>query len=198
MSRPRVTVPWPHDKKLRLLGRAARGGWGWAYDYTDHAGRVLTVLALLVGTGAISALSLGWWGPLAAVVVFALLALGVGVLNEWDAAEKRIELDDYFQEALTTFERRCYDHIAKVERFLTARKTAEPPDEKDQYTRETVAAFIESEHLDRGIELIDFLIEWNFVNPATRTHVAEPKTIHQIEDGLLSIRWGAEHMPVYR
>lgn len=206
-------------RKLKLLGRAAKAGWAWGTAYTDHAGRVFTVLAVLVGTGTVSALSLGWWGPVAAVIVFALLALAVGALGEWDKAEKRIETDDFFQEALATFEERCSEHISKVERFLMARKTAGPPGEKDlaralrdigapearqrraeaeQYERETVAAFIESNHLDRGINLIDFLIEHHFVNAGTRKNVTEPKTIHDIEDGLLSIRWGAEHMPVYR
>jgi len=204
------------NRKLKLLGKAAKAGWAWGTGYTDHAGRVFTVLAVLVGTGTVSALSLGWWGPLAAVIVFALLAPAVGALGEWDKAEKRIETDDFFQEALVSFEKRCYEHIAKVERFLMARKTAGPPDEKnlvreipapearqrraevEQYERETVAAFIESNHLDRGTNLIDFLIEWHFVNPATRKNAAEPKTLYDIEDSLHSIRWGAEHMPVYR
>jgi hypothetical protein len=206
-------------RKLKLLGMAAGAGWAWAYDYTDHAGRVLTLLALLLGTGTISAVQVGWWGPVAAVVVFGLLALGVGALNEWEKAEKRIEQEDTFQASLASFEASCYEHIARVERFLAARQAGGPPEVKDlfafmqemdtdegkrrgekaeQYARQTVAAFIESAHLDRGIGLIDFLIQWHFVNTATRQNVAEPKTIDDIKDGLDSIRWGAEHMPVYR
>jgi len=205
-------------RKLMLLKRAGKAGWAWAWDYSDHVGRVLTFAALLVGT-SVSAVQVGWWGPVAAVGVFTFFALAVGVLSEWDKAEKRVEQEDRFQQGIASFEARCYEHIAKVERFLAARKAAGPPEVKDLYAfmqevdtpqgkqrvehaerhaGETVAAFIESEHLDRGINLIDFLIEWNFVNPATRAHVAEPKTIDQIEDGLISIRWGAEHMPVYR
>ncbi len=64
-------------RKLKLLGRAAKAGWAWAYDYADHAGRALTRLALLVGTGTFSAVQVGWWGPVAAVVASGLLALGV-------------------------------------------------------------------------------------------------------------------------
>lgn len=61
-----------------------------------------------------------------------------------------------------------------------------------------MAAFIESDHQDRGIGLIDFLIEWGFVNEKTRQQVAEPRTLDQIRDGLRSIEWGAEHLHVYR
>ncbi|MGN6587185.1 MAG: hypothetical protein ACTHKT_06885 [Solirubrobacterales bacterium] len=206
-------------RRLKLLERAARAGWAWVYDYTDHAGRVLTLIALLLGTSTISAVQIGWWGPMAAMVVFGLLALGSGALNEWDKAEKKIEQEDFFQTSLASFEASCYQHNAKVERFLAARKAGGPPEvenlyvfmqemdtpegkrhgeEAKQYARQTVAAFIESEDLERGIGLIDFLIQWHFVNPATRQNVAEPKTIDDIKDGLLSIQWGAEHMPVYR
>jgi hypothetical protein len=104
---------------------------------------------------------------------------------------------------MASFEAACYAHIAKVERFLAVRRAAGPPEIEDLYAflqqhgtpqgelkreeiekweRETVSAFLDSEHLDRGISLIDFLIESGFVNPATRKHVAEPKSISQIED----------------
>lgn len=207
------------DRKRNLLARAAKAGWFWTWDYSDHVGRVFTFYALLIGSSSLSVTQVGWMGSVAAVGLFALFALCVGAFNEWDKAEERIEREDRFQDAMAAFEGRCYDHISQVERLLAAQKAAGPPEETDlaralrcigttesehhrreadKHERQTVATFIESEHIDRGVALIDFLIEWQFVGLATREHIAEPKTISQIKDGLDSIRWGAEHLPVYR
>lgn len=191
-------------RKAYLLKRAAKAGWAWAWDFSDHLGRVFTIIALLVGTSGITALTIAWWMPLVAVAAFALSAIAVGAVNAWYRAEQRVEANEAFQKGIAAFERRCYEHIEKVNRFLHARQVAGPPgpddlatalreigtpeaerrrEESDKHGRETVAAFIESDHLDRGIGLIDFLIEWGFVNEKTRPHVAEPRTLDQISDG---------------
>src|SRR5689334_16543478 len=111
------------SRKLTLLKRAAKAGWAWAWDYSDHVGRVLTFATLLVGTGSVSAIRAGWWGPAVAIVVFALFALAAGILNEWDKAEQQIEGDAKFRKAMADFQRSCYEHIAGVERFLKVRET---------------------------------------------------------------------------
>lgn len=205
------------SRKLTLLKRAAKAGWVWAWDYSDHVGRVLTYAALLVGTGSVSAVRVGWWGPVVAIVVFALFALATGALNEWDKAEQRIEGDEKFQKVMADFQRSCYAHIAGVERFLKVRETEAPPgpdlatalrtmdhpeaerrrEEAKRHERETVAQFLASDHLDRGLRLFDFLIEWGYIVDTTRPHVAEPRDVSQIKGGLASIRIAAERLPVY-
>lgn len=206
-------------RKLKLLGRAARSGWTWGTAYTDHAGRVFTMVTVLLGTGTVSALSVGWWGPVAAVTLLGLLALAVGALNEWDRAEKRIEADEYFQRSIAGFQQRCYKHAEDVGRFLDVREAGGPPPPRnlasarrgigsaenerrreaaEQYERETVAAFLASEHLDRGIGLFDFLIEWEFIVDTNRPRVAQPHSIADITTGIDSITTAAERLPVYR
>jgi hypothetical protein len=205
------------SRKLTLLKRAAKAGWVWAWDYSDHVGRVLTFAALLVGTGSVSAVRVGWWGPVVAIVVFALFALAAGALNEWDKAEQRIEGEEKFQKAMADFQRSCYEHIAGVERFLKVREIETPPgpsdlatalrtmdrpeakkrrDEAERHERETVAQFLASDDLDRGLRLFDFLIEWGYIVDTTRPQVAEPRDVFQIRDGLASIRIAAERLPV--
>jgi hypothetical protein len=206
------------SRKLRLIKRAAKTGWAWAWDYSDHIGRVLTFAALLVGTGSVSAVRVGWWGPVVAIVVFALFALAAGALNEWDKAEQQIEGNEKFQKTMADFQRSCYEHIAGVERFLKVRETEAPPgpsdlatalrtmdrpeaekrrDEAERHERETVAQFLSSDDLDRGLRLFDFLIEWGYIVDTTRPRVAEPRDVFQIRDGLASIRIAAERLPVY-
>lgn len=204
--------------KLSLLRRAAKAGRAWAWDYSDHVGRVLTFYALLLGSGSISALQVGWWGPVVAVAAFSLFALAVGALNEWDRAEQRVALDDDFQAQMRGFRDRCYEHIAAVERFLEVREMEGPPGpsdlatalrnmhtpeaeqrraEAEQHERETVARFIAGEHLDRGIQHFDLLVSFGRIVDTTRPHVAEPRSVSQIKNGLDSIRVAAERLPVY-
>jgi hypothetical protein len=205
-------------RKLILLRRAAKAGWVWAWDYSDNVGRVLTFAALLVGTGSISAVQVGWWGPAVAVVLFASFALAAGALSEWDKAEQRIEVDDKRQKAMADFKRSCDEHIAGVERFLNVRETESPPGPRDLVTalgtighpeakkrraeaerheRETVAQFLASDHLDRGLHLFDSLIAGGYIVDTTRADVAEPREVLQIKSGLTSICVAAERLPVY-
>jgi len=208
------------QRKLNLLGRAAKAGWAWAWDYSDHIGRVLTLLALFVGFGGVSAAQVGWWGPAAGVVAFGVFALFVGALRGWDEAESRIESDDRFQQIMGDFQQHCFDHCHAVERLLDARKMAGPPPQTDfftkalreetraeaqqepaviaQHERETVAVFMESELLDRGVRLFDQLVEGGFVVDTNRPQVAAPRSPMQIWEGMDTIRTAAERIPVYR
>jgi hypothetical protein len=205
-------------RKAKLARRAAKAGAAWAWAWGDHAGRVLVFYGLLVGSGSVSAVQVGWWGPVVAVVAFALFALAVGGLNEWDAAEQSLALDKQFQNEMRDFRERCYKHIADVERFLEVRKMEGPPahadlatalrtantpegkqrrEEGQRHERETVAQFLASEHRDRGTRYFDLLHSFGCIVDTGRPHVADPKTVSQIEDGIDTIRWAVERLPVY-
>ena len=206
------------QRKLKLIWRAANAGASWAWAWSGHLGRLILFYGLLLGSGSFSAVRIGWWGPLVAVAVFSLFALSVGALNEWDRAEQQLELDERLQRAMRDWQAACHQHCTEVERLLEVWKAKAPPgppelrsalaaigtaeakqrrDEAQRHERETVAAFLASNHLDRGIQLFDQLVAFERIVDTGRPHVAEPRTIAQIEDGLDCIRVAAERLPVY-
>ena len=82
----------------------------------------------------------------------------------------------------------------EIKRKLTLLRRAE---KAERHERETVARFLASDHLDRGLRLFDSLIEWGYIVDTTRPDVAEPRDVLQIKSGLDSIRVAAERLPVY-
>lgn len=60
------------------------------------------------------------------------------------------------------------------------------------------AEFLESELLDRGIELFDRLVNLRLVVDDERSTLARPRTPQQIRDGVLTIQLAAERAPILR
>lgn len=122
-------------RRLALLKRAGKAGWAWAGDTGDHIGRVLTFYALFIGSGSISALQVGWWGPVVAAAAFGLIAVIAGGLDEWDRTDLYVSAHSEYLSAMTTLQDECFRHVELVERFLEAHELTGPPKAANYFTK---------------------------------------------------------------
>ena len=209
------------NRKLQLLKRAAKTGGAWAWAWGDHVGRLLTFYGLLVGASAFGVWQLGWGIAVLAVAVFGVTSIGAGALIEWDKAEKYVETHGEYLGAMEQLQGECFRHVKAVKRFLDAHELAGPPEPTDYFTkalaggaskvvadserraidqhrRSTVAEFIESDHLDRGIDLFNRLVRLRLIVDVGRPHIEQPRSVEQIRDGIQTIQIAAERAPVLR
>ncbi len=207
-------------RKLKLLGKAAKAGWSWALAFTDHLGRALTVFALL-GAGTFSAVEVGWWGPALAAGVFVLVAFFAGALEEWGRAARYVETHGRYVRAMETLRAECFDHVKAVERFLRARELKGPEGPSNHFSRvlkgggeqhtvegeakavaqhghKTVGEFIESDHLEHGVDLFNRLVRSGLVVEDNRPFIEEPKSPENILEGVRTIEAAAERVPILR
>jgi hypothetical protein len=66
-------------------------GLSWFGGVTDDVGRLLTVLALLVGVPALALLALGWWAVALGVALGIALMLEEGAYLTWKEERRRVE-----------------------------------------------------------------------------------------------------------
>jgi hypothetical protein len=174
-------------------------GWRWLLGVTDHAGRALTVAAVL-GIPTLALLSFGWWGLAAGVVVALLLALAEGAFQTWHAASDELGSREAEDEIRAKIRGTCSDWVASVETFLDARAAKAPgprgglraqlraqplTDEQrnaiESYDRETVSVYIER-YRDRGVKLFDLLVDLGTIVPDGRKNVHSPTRPFDIRD----------------
>lgn len=117
---------------------AVAEGRRWFLGVADHAGRLLTVVALVVGVPAGLALrGLGWWAVLVGVGILVLLVLGEGAFRVWRDTDTELtahlgwELDTEQMEDV----RGLFAVLVRVGGGL-ARREPLPEDEVAEWTEE--------------------------------------------------------------
>lgn len=81
-------------ERLVLAQRAISEGWDWLAGVTDHVGRLVTVVALVIGLPAgLALIALGWWAVAVGVAVLALLVFLEGAFRAWRELDQRVNTE---------------------------------------------------------------------------------------------------------
>lgn len=69
-------------------------GWQWLGGVTEHVGRLLTVVALVVGLPAgLALVALGWWAVVVGAALLVLLVFAEGAFRVWHAIDRDLNRD---------------------------------------------------------------------------------------------------------
>jgi hypothetical protein len=80
--------------RLHFARRAMGEGFEWLAGVADHIGRLLTVVALVVGLPAgLALVALGWWAVAVSVALLALLVFSEGAFRAWHRLDQDVNRD---------------------------------------------------------------------------------------------------------